>query len=327
MVFEDSAMGTRWRIVIHGDDPARAARAAEAGFALIHRRDDLLSDWQPSSALSRLGREAWPDAVPVDPVLHDILVRASELSELTDGAFDVTVGPAVRLWRRARRQQELPRADRLADALARMGWQKIETVADDPPRVRLAVADMQLDLGGIAKGHTAAAALEVLREHGIEHALVDGGGDLALGAPPPDAGIWRIGVLPLREREDAAGRIVDLDRACGVATSGDAFRYVEIDGVRYSHIVDPRTGLGLVGRISATVIAPDPATADALASAVCVLGPEQGIRMLERLPGTEGLIAWRDGSADPLRSVRSSGFPEPHEPVRDRPGYPEVIDQ
>jgi thiamine biosynthesis lipoprotein len=165
---------------------------------------------------------------------------------------------------------------------------------------------MRLDLGGIAKGYAADQALAVLRDRGIPRALVDAGGDLAIGDPPPDARGWRIAVAtphstssppssPTPPPEDGAGTYgaestVLLLSNCGVATSGDAYQFVEFEGRRYSHIVDPRTGMGVVGASSVTVVAPDGMTADALASAVSVLGPEEGIALIDRTPGAAALV-------------------------------------
>jgi thiamine biosynthesis lipoprotein len=148
--------------------------------------------------------------------------------------------------------------------------------------------EMRLDLGGIAKGYAVDKALAVLRRRGITRALVDAGGDIGLGDPPPGKPGWGIGVAPL-EPGGPPGGFLWLSRRA-IATSGDTQQYVVIDGVRYSHLVDPRTGLGLTDHSSVTVIAPDGITADGLASAVSVLGPRQGLRLVEETPGAAALV-------------------------------------
>ena len=165
---------------------------------------------------------------------------------------------------------------------------------------------MRLDLGGIGKGFATDEAMAVLVDRGISRCLVELGGDMLLGSPPPDAPAWRIAV----ELEDHSGPPPLLDLAnVGIATSGDTEQYVEIDGRRYSHIVDPRTGLGLTSRIAVTVIAPDATTADALASAISVLGPEDGLALLRRFPGASALVEIRTEQG--IERFRSDSFPLP----------------
>jgi len=214
-----------------------------------------------------------------------VLAAAEDVARASGGAFDVTVGPLVALWRRARRQGELPAPERLAAARAAVGWRAL---ALDRARgaARLGLAHMRLDLGGIAKGYALDAALAELARHGIERALVDGGGDLAAGAPPPGADGWRVGVAGLDAAEpqaDRAGMQLSLAHA-SLATSGDLERSFELDGVRYSHILDPRTGAALTERRLVSVRAPSGMEADAWATALSVLGPE-GLALVAERPG------------------------------------------
>lgn len=278
--FTQPQMGMPFRIVLYAARESQAADAARAAFARVAELNRVLSDYEEDSELVRLNRSAGSGmAVPVSPDLWRVLERAQRLAARTDGAFDVTVGPAVQLWRRARRQRELPAPERLAAALRAVGHRHL--VLDARRRTaRLDVPGMRLDLGGIAKGYALDEALAVLRGRGLPRALVSGGGDMAAGAPPPGARGWRI--------ELAAPDVAGAPPACfvwlknaGLATSGDLFQFVEIGGRRYSHIVDPRTGFGLTDHSLVTVIAPDCMTADSLATAVSVLGPEAGLRLVE----------------------------------------------
>ncbi|MBN1420430.1 MAG: FAD:protein FMN transferase, partial [Planctomycetes bacterium] len=225
---------------------------------------------------------------------------------------DVTVGPVVRLWRYARRLHELPEPDLLREALSLVDYRLIRLDASRRT-VRLAKPGMRIDLGGIAKGYAADEAVKVLRAHGIAAALVDAGGDMALGDPPPDRSGWRIGVAP--HRDGAPRRFLVVARA-GVATSGDAYQHVTIGGRRYSHIVDPRTGLGLTDRSAVTIVASDGMTADALASAVSVLGPERGLALIEATPGAAGFIVRApEGKEETRASKRWEEIPaDPAEP-------------
>lgn len=286
--FSQVEMAVPVRIILYAPDAPTATRVAKAAFARIHALNAVFSDYDPNSELNRLCRAtAEGEPVPVSDDLWRVLARAADLSQRSDGAFDVTVGPVVRLWRRARRQQRLPSPERLTPARRLVGHRLVRL---DPQNrtATLLKHGMQLDLGGIAKGYAVDAALAVLKKSGINRALVDAGGDMALGDPPPGKSGWRIGIARLTA-DGPPTRILSL-ASTAVATSGDTWQFVQIGGRRYSHIVDPRTGLGLTDHSSVTVVTPDATTADALASAVSVLGPEKGLKLVEDTPGAAALI-------------------------------------
>ncbi len=288
--FSHRQMGTVFRVVMYAPDAKQAHRAAQAAFARIDRLNAVLSDYDPRSELSRLSATAGTGRwVPLSRDLWCVLAFSQRLARQSGGAFDVTVGPVVRLWRRARRQHRLPKPQRLHEALAAVGWEKLQL--DRCRRAALLRSSgMRLDLGGVAKGYAVQQALGVLRRHGIHRALVDGGGDLALGGPPPGRRGWRVLLAP--ESPQVGGKPQYLELACcAVATSGDAFQHVVIGGRRYSHIVDPRSGIGLTTPSTVTVIAPDGMTADALATALSVLGPRQGFALLRAYyPGSAARV-------------------------------------
>lgn len=286
--FSRTEMAVPIEVVLYAPNQEVATRGAEAAFARLAELNRVASDYDHESELMRLSRTAGEGkAVPVSEDLWRVLSRAAEISEVSDGAFDVTVGPLVRLWRRARRQKELPPALQLQEALSLVGYRQMRLL-EEGHRVELLKKAMRLDLGGIAKGYAMAEALAVLRRAGIGSALIHGGGDSALGDPPPDKRGWRIGVGMLKP--DAPPLEYLLLSRCSVATSGDMWQSVVIGGKRYSHIVDPRTGVGLTGHSSVTVVAPDGATADALATAVSVLGPDRGLKLIEATPGAAALV-------------------------------------
>jgi thiamine biosynthesis lipoprotein len=287
--YERPAMGTTFRVVLYAEDRDDAEAAAEAAFARIEQLERRLSDWDPSSEVRRLTTRTvmWcgiPGVHEAGDDLWRVLVAGQEMAARTGGAFDVTVGPYVRLWRRAARQRELPAPDRLAAAAFSVGHFRLKLIGERT--VELRGPGMQVDLGGIAKGFALDEALQVLAADGYSRALVDGGGDVAVGAPPPGREAWSV---VIDSGGTGATATVGLARGA-VATSGDAYRFVEIDGVRYSHIVDPRTGQALTTRTAATVIAPDGMTADALASALCVMGAEDGLALVETLPDVEARV-------------------------------------
>lgn len=260
--FRERHMGTEVRIVLYASTADHAARAAGAAFRRIAQLDSLLSDYRDDSELAWLTARAGGTPTPVSADLLAVLQRAVALSAETGGAFDVTVGPLVRLWREARRTGRLPDTAAIQAATARVGWRHV-LIDSAAHTARLALPGMQLDLGGIAKGYAADQALRAL---GIEHAMVAIGGEIVVGRAPPGEPGWRIAVEPA---DSAHREIVLVDAA--VSSSGDTEQFVEIGGVRYSHVVNPRTGLGLTDRAAATVVASDGITADALATAVTVL--------------------------------------------------------
>lgn len=282
-------MGVQWRIVLYATDKPIANNASQIAFRRVKELNKVLSDYDPHSELNQLCQLSGPGKpVKVSPDLFKVLKKSQALSRETDGAFDVTISPVVRLWRRARRRKQMPDSERLQTARDLVGsqWMRLSELNQT---VELLKPGMRLDLGGIAKGYAADVALHILKAHGIDRVMIDASGDLALGDPPPGSCGWKIGI----SSSDAPGAKIDRYlqlKNCAVATSGDALQHVVIDGTRYSHIVNPHTGLGLTDQSRVTVIAPDGMTADSLASAISVLGPEKGIALLSQKPGTACLI-------------------------------------
>ncbi len=290
--FSQAHMGTQFRIVLYASDAATATRVSNAAFNRIAELDNIMSDYNPSSELMLLCQRAGGRPVQVSEDLFYVLEKSQELAKRSDGAFDITVGPVVQLWRRARRRREMPDRERLAHALELVGYEKLRL---DPKArtAQLLKPGMLLDLGGIAKGYAADEALAVLKRHGIRSALVAAGGDIAVSSPPPDKEGqqgWTIGIAPLEAPDKPPTRYISL-RDAGVSTSGDAEQHVEIGGIRYSHIVNPKTGLALTGHSSVTVLAPDGITADGMATTVSVLGPKRGLELIDSTAGAAVLFA------------------------------------
>ncbi len=279
--FWEAHMGTRFKIILYAPDAETAARASRAAFARIAQLEATMSDYRESSELVSLCRQAGSGPVKVSEDLFRILTISQEWARRTEGAFDVTIGPLVQLWRRARRTRTLPEAQRLQQARALTGYQKLHLDAT-MRSVKLDLPGMQLDLGGIAKGFAADEAIAVLRRHDIRSALVAAGGDIVVSEAPPATAGWIISIAQLESPDRPSSLSLSL-RQAAVSTSGDAEQYVEIGSVRYSHIVDPRTGLGVTGRSSVTVVAPEGAISDALATALSVLGPERGLKLIDSL--------------------------------------------
>ena len=301
--FTEPHMGTLWRITLFAPDAAAASNSVRAAFARVHTLDTIFTDYDPNSELLRLCARPHGTAVPVSGELFDILQKSEALSRQTEGAFDVTVGPMVQLWRRARRQRELPAPEKIATTRAVVGFEKIRL---DAPRrtVTLLAPGMRLDLGGIAKGYAADEALRVLRRQGISRALVAASGDLAIGDAPPGQPGWRVEIALPATSGTNHSFILSL-KNCGISTSGDAEQFVELNGVRYSHIVDPRTGVGLTNRLQVTVLADCATRSDALTKTICVLGPARGLPVIERDARLAALVVTAaDTNAAVLQSRR-----------------------
>jgi thiamine biosynthesis lipoprotein len=285
--YTEPHMGTKFQLIVYAADEKTARTASVAAFARVAELDGIMSDYRPTSELMRLCDKAGGDPVKVSEELYFVLSKAQEVSKLSDGAFDVTVGPVVRLWRLARRTGRLPDPDDLKKALELVGYKNMKLDAKERT-VQLLKPGMRLDLGGIAKGYAADEAIAVLKKHGIDRALVAAGGDIAVSGPPPDAEGWTIGIQPLAPEEVKTPRHLILKQG-GVSTSGDAEQFVEIDGKRYSHIVDPRTGIGLLGHRSVTVVAPNGITSDSMTKVASVLG-EEGLKIIEKQEGVSARI-------------------------------------
>lgn len=303
--YSQSHMGTVFTIVLYAADSTMAGQAAIEAFARVDSLNGRLSDYLSESELSRLSASAGSGrTVMVSADLYAVLQYSQKVSAETAGAFDVTVGPLTRLWRWARRRGELPPDDALQAARRNVGYQYMRL--DSLRRgVRLLRGGMRLDLGGIAKGYAADEALSVLQAHGIARALVDAGGDIILGEPPPDRLGWAVQVSTRGVHEEP-GRETRLFARCAVATSGAIFRYIEYDGVRHSHILDPRTGQSVQGERLVTVVAPTGMAADALASALSVMDPDDAVQFVDGRPRTAVRVLSRHDTA--LRLDESSRF-------------------
>ncbi len=311
--FESKHMGTTFRLVFYTANRTAAKKVADAAFARVAALDKTMSDYKKNSELMRLCdafKTRTGPPVRVSDDLFRVLQKAATLSEQCDGAFDVTVGPVVQLWRLARRTQELPEPKEFAAARAKVGYKNVKL---DPAKktVQLLTPGMELDLGGIAKGYAADEVLKLLRdEFGIRQALVAASGDIACGDAPPGTAGWKVEIAPIAKSHKP--RMLTLINAA-VSTSGDLEQFVEIKGVRYSHVLDPRTGLGLTGQRSVTVIATHGIDADSMTKAVSVLPTEQAMKLIEGTPGAACYVVrlGKDGSPVATASRRFPRFETP----------------
>ncbi|MEC9054308.1 MAG: FAD:protein FMN transferase, partial [Verrucomicrobiota bacterium] len=252
-------------IVVHVMEEQQGRDAIQSAFQRAQEINDICSDYNPESELMKLCRGPVNSPIPVSTTLATVLSHARSIAEETEGSFDPTLGGFSKLWRRSKRQKELPDPVLLERARQASGWTKFEV---DLEKSTVIVKDENLlfDLGGIAKGYAADEMLQVLKARGITSAMVAVAGDVRLGSPPPRRAGWSVGIRTLGADIE---QIIQVSN-CAVSTSGDLERYVEIEGTRYSHIIDPETGLGLTRRIAATVVAPTAVQSDPLATFCCI---------------------------------------------------------
>jgi len=296
--FTETHMGSPVHIVLYTTEVQTAKNAALKAYARVAELDRIFSDYNPESELMKLvDRFAEKDREPVSVSrdLFDILQKSHRISEATGGAFDITAAPVIRQWRRARRDRKLPTSKNIQEAMSRVGFQRVKLIEAEK-RVQLEPGT-RLDLGGIAKGYTALEALKTLQNLNIQSALVSVAGDIAVGSAPPEQTGWRVAVAGLNPSKDEPLFYLKLTNA-SISTSGDAERFVEIEGRRYSHIVDTKTGLGIERRATVTVVATDGSAADAYATALYALGVD-GVDLLGRLKNPPVLaVSWLEQTAD-----------------------------
>lgn len=284
--FSQRHMGTLFRIVLYHSDSVKANLAATAAFNRVSELNQILSDYEKDSELNKLSRTAGTNSwIKVSPEMWYILKKSKAISEKTKGAFDITVGPFVQLWRRARRQNELPTSEILGQVKESVGYQHI-LLNHRARSVKLVKPGMQLDMGAIGKGYAVDEALKVLKQFKIKKALVDGGGNIAVNKAPPKSNGWEIRLEPYTPADKPA--IIYLKKSA-IATSGDLYQFIEFNGVRYSHILNPFTGIGLTDQSRVIIFAKDGITADWLSTSVSVLGPEKGLELVRKTRGTKAI--------------------------------------
>jgi len=312
-------MGTLWTIKVPAASRESVEPAVRKAFARIAELNACLSDYLPDSELSRLSASAGsgrPVAVSSD--LWNVLSFAQQTAATCAGLFDITLGPCTALWRRSRRQQKLPEPDKLEAARSASGWKFLGL---DPAKrtVLLVRPGMKLDAGGIAKGYAQDEAFRVLASHGISSALINAGGEAGTSAPPPGRTAWSVELTPAIP--GAAPPEVAAVANAFVATSGDLHQFTEINGVRYSHIIDPATGLGMHERAHATVIAPSGMRADVVATVLCLLGPDRSLPWLaEHHADIEARITRIPTATHEPHSRQTAGFARRLLPERVPPG-------
>lgn len=278
--FEQPLMGTLFKITCYAPNKTLAEKAAKEAFAEAEKINEVGSDYIADSELLGLSKKSIDAPIAVSPLLYQLVSEAKQMAELTDGAYDPTIGPLTKLWRESRRRHALPTDAVLAAAKTSTGHQHL--VCDSSSKSLIMKQEgMRLDLGGIAKGQAADAMLAVLIKYDIPSTSITAGGDVRLGNPPPGDKGWQVGVRTFDKNKETATLTL---ANCAVSTSGDLQQSIVINGIHYAHIIDPATGLGLTKPVAATVIAPTATQSDALATACCVLTPDAAKKLISRIP-------------------------------------------
>jgi thiamine biosynthesis lipoprotein len=301
-------MGTFARIVAIAASSNTANKCIQAGFEQLESIENLMSSYKIDSELTRLNTAAYERPVKVSQPLFEVLQSSVAFSRKTEGAFDITVGPLVELYRSAANEKVAPSPEQMEQTKAKVGFEKLK-LDEQNKTVKFTVNGMKLDLGGIAKGYAIDKAVEAMQSCGAVGGMVDVGGDIrCFGAPPRDKNTWLVGLQDPTETEVAIGTdklLLTLKVSdAAVTTSGDYRRFVLIDGKKYSHIINRDTGSSAEGLSSVTIISQNATEADALATAVSVMGHEKGLALIEKIPQTEAILI---SSAPNFDRIQTSG--------------------
>jgi len=293
---EQMLMGTLVSISISGAEPNLADRAEDLAFHEIRRIEQVMSTYIPESDISLINRSAGKAWRPVDPELLSVIQESLRYSRLSNGAFDITFKPLSNLWP-MEPDSRPPSEEEIRKVLPLINYHDV--LMDDQGRVLLKKPGMSIGLGGIAKGYAVDRAMAVLKAQGIKNAVINAGGDLLVIGRRSDQQPWEIGIQDPRNRNTLIKKMPMTN--CAIATSGDYERFFIYNGVRYHHIMDPRTGYPAQGCRSVTIICPTVIMADAVATAVFVLGPEAGMALIDKIPDVQGLIVDELGEIHPSR--------------------------
>lgn len=262
---EKGLMGTKVAITVYAESPEQAHQAIAEAFARGEAINQVASDYLPNSEITRFNASQSGVWFPASEDFLTMVAYGLELADLTNGAYDPSLGSLTHLWRETKKAGKLPATETLDEARAQSGWEKIEIDLKEE-KLRKTVDGLRLDLGGLAKGYAVDEMLEVLQLRRLPNALVVAGGDVRCGLAPPDKEGWTIG---LKDYQGAINEMMTV-KDCAISTSGDLQQFVDIEGRRYSHIVDPATGLGMTDSLMATVVAKNGLMSDPLATAACI---------------------------------------------------------
>ena len=285
-------MGSSFEITVVAEDEDFAKESLAIAKKEIIRIENLISSWDQKSETSRINRNAGIAAVEVSKELFDLIFRAQQISKLSSGAFDLTFAAIDKLWNFDGRESEMPNPDTLKASVFNIGYQLIE-LDEESLTVFLPKKGMKIGFGAIGKGYAADRAKQLLVERGVLGGIINASGDMNTWGTKPDGSSWTIGIVnPMNNKKVFSWFSLEHN---AVVTSGDYEKFTQINGRRYSHIIDPRTGIPSQGIVSCTIFASKAELADAIATAVFVMGVESGLFLIDQLPDIEAILIDESG--------------------------------
>jgi len=301
-------MGSAFEITVVDSDSIRAQEHIQAAIDEIKRIEKLISSWDPQSQTSEINRNAGIKPVKVDKELYDLIKRSIAISRLTDGAFDITYASIDKIWHFDGSMKEMPSPEAIKKSIEKVGYENI-VLNDADTTVFLKKKGMKIGFGGIGKGYAADKAKQLLISRGVPSGIINASGDMNTWGRAPDGQPWTVAIVNPLNKKKAFALVPVSDQA--VATSGDYEKYVVFDGVRYAHIINPKTGYPATGVISVSIFAPSAELADALATAVFVMGTDVGIDRVNQLPGIECIIVDDKGGVHTSENIKISNHRQP----------------
>lgn len=294
-------MGSRFEITVIAKDSNEANYDIDLAIDEITRIEKLISSWDPASQTSEINRNAGIKPVKVDEELFNLISRAIEISKLTEGAFDISFASMDKIWKFDGSMTEMPSKEAINQSVAKVGY---ENIILDPENltVFLKLEGMKIGFGGIGKGYAADKAKKLLMQKGVIAGIINASGDMNTWGKQPDGEFWKVAITNPMDKNKAFALLPLKDNA--VVTSGNYEKYVTFNGIRYTHIIDPRTGYPATGIISATVFAPKAEIADALATSIFVMGKDVGIDFINQLPKIECIVIDEKGEIFTSKNIK-----------------------
>ncbi len=294
-------MGSRYEITVVAQNSSKAEEDIDLAVAEISRIEKLISSWDPNSQTSSINKNAGIKPVPVAQELYDLIKRAKAISELTDGAFDISYASMDALWKFDGSMTKMPDAATVKTSVAKVGYKNIILNPVDHS-VFLKLPGMKIGFGAIGKGYSADKAKALLMSRGVTAGIINASGDMNTWGKQPDGSTWKVAITnPLNKNNAFA--LLPIEEGA-VVTSGNYEKYVTFNGKRYTHIIDPRTGYPSSGIISATVFAPKAELADALATSVFVMGKKAGLDRIDQLPHIECILIDDHGNISTSKNIK-----------------------
>ncbi|MCY2974854.1 MAG: FAD:protein FMN transferase [Planctomycetota bacterium] len=312
------AMGSTMSIIAYAPNESQATKAFEEAQQEVERLNSIMTDYESDSELNLFVKSS-PTPTPLSKDLWNVLVASQSWYQRTDGAFDASIGALTRMWRAARRAKSEPSSDQIARAVSLCGWQHI-SLDNKTHAGTIDKQEVKIDLGGIAAGYIIDATFDIMIKHGLSKCLINAGGDIRCGDSPPGRIGWRIEIAPLADMpksETSAGnennqklplRRIHLSNA-SIVTSGDLWQFYEFNGIRRSHILDPKTGIGVPGPTVVAVIASKCIDADAAATAISVMGIKEGMLFASLQSDIQAMMVTRDRRTNELQYRVTDDFP------------------